>query len=912
MEQKESFIRFHRQTELYANVVSKCKFEKLSEITHFDENFISEFLKELEMCDLEQVLKNSPPFIKKFMEIYNNLLPEKFADSLLEKWPPQVVSPSDTVTELFYLFVNIIHDCDERLKLFDIFIASIFPCFSSNSKKKQEILAITRGKNADPKNQNECYVVVYSDFSFTVYEAKENQNYEKTVIGEFQCVSQSKGAVVFSNDLYEDIFTFVPDDNQTIKQWVNIMDDKKPNPFKYFGFNVQENDMQIPSFIQEFLVDMLLSKNIIFLRSFLSTLLSQLSISQQTNNSTNTSENDQITESEQNQKQASEENVNNNTQTKISRVLFSLYEIFAYHNQLHLLYQAIVINDLHIAKTTSPNYLSSKDSLINAMLKILVKNFAVDSYNNFLLKLLNYIVDSNDFDINSQDCDFDKAKVTFFSIAKYLTGSYSFFPKEICYFLSFVRTYSSLFFQDRLFIMCLICNLFINNILEPAFKGDDPFPSLPSINETKHINNILELLKIILPHGNIESTNPALIDWQYRIKFRMYPMFDVFYSAISDFSIPNPDSISEKRYNNAILTVFKELAKSKNVFAVEMDKLLKSNPEGSPSAWNFIVASAMVFPFSSDTSELKTYAESVAEDYQVLRDSASFRNKMDSGAIVTSHAVILKGTPLSKIFQPVGNENLTKNNNLPKLPPLPYTISIPESLMNSSMSKSPREENHGMVLAPPLPMIKSHEPQTLNAFPSHIGPMYNTIDAINDIETKTVDNSKSTTNTKKRPRSRKKSKIRAKSSSSLQKSLQNVPQPTAPKTIDEGAKKKKQSRKRAYSKPPLPVTAFDSDSSNTKKQSSSNSTTSATNTSSTSAKKRRTRPRSKTVDDNMMIVSDIKPKTKKTGRKKRTKRSRAVTSDGIQVPKKIIEDVDIVPISTRRSKTPRRKTAKKA
>ena len=83
--ESDFFIRFHRQTEFYMSVVSKCKFNTLKAQTNFDESFITKFLKDLEQTDLDSLITQESGTIKSFIDIFNQNLTAKFGNSTLKR-----------------------------------------------------------------------------------------------------------------------------------------------------------------------------------------------------------------------------------------------------------------------------------------------------------------------------------------------------------------------------------------------------------------------------------------------------------------------------------------------------------------------------------------------------------------------------------------------------------------------------------------------------------------------------------------------------------------------------------------------------------------------------------------------------------------------------------------------------------
>ena len=736
---QQPFIRFNRQSESYVSNVSKCSFSEIQREKNVDvRKLISEFCQKLQENggSTNITLKNDD--IDNFAESVNTIFAPKFENST-KIWPPKIKITGELMFETFCILVTIAHECQNAKVFFEFLHRKIFTKIS-NSSKKRKVRAFSTGST----NSQRCFVFLKSDNSFVVY-SETNSVFSQSVVGKFTSISVTNDIVNFIGKDSNVLFSFVPSEKQLAKMWLDIQKEEQKSPFSFFEKNMK--NVVIPEVIHDNIASIFVDNSSFAMRALLSAKVSN--------------------------------------QKSMKNILISLFKVYSSNNSLPVFYSTLLIHCLYENKCKDVTKLLESGSCLTLMIDFLVEKYGSLYYESFIKKFVDYVDSKGDMKLCDQECDVQNAKIVFFSALKYICGSISSFPKEISYFLSFVRTYSSLIYNDRSQVFSLLSSIYINHVFVPMLKGNATFPAIKMQNE-KSSNEMFDMILTTLRGERLKTENPGIIEWEKRVTYHMRPLFDLLYSSISDFcDLPNY-SFSKKETEDAFSLVVKHISLNKDAFVAENERLMNENDYGNTASWNMCIYISMMFPFASDGPELRSNAEDVGYIYKnMLNNEYLMKVTPQSTIIPTKPSPFIKEKEPSKMFT-IHVEPTKKAQKLPEMPPLPIIGDDPYDDFNTLESES--SNISFTLIKSKAKFIKEDDDQPLT---------------IGDGETKEIDLSNKMRKTKKKRRMsyvpgdlkraaaspRRKSTIKKKVKEIIDKTAKNKEVENPPKVVEEKTSK---------------------------------------------------------------------------------------------------------------------------
>ena len=619
------YVLYTKETEEYKEYIKPLQFTHLTELFHKDiDGLINGFLYDFSNYSADSLMTSPTKFLLTLEEALHKNLNDDTMKTLIYKWPPLIQINSQLGKEIFYFIVKLLSVSNDKTKIYTLIINALFSKYFdlSNKLNESEIIAFSNGQLVS--NNTPCWIYIEKDHTFYAYIENEGQ-FQPAAKGSIDriTVNFDDNKVILHNE-GKIIFEFIPGNQELLTMWCDVLEEDLSliSFFEMKNCSSIDNYTLYPSLLQHEFLNMILNPD--------SRLLRCLFYLQQ------------IQEIDD-----------------YSSLLSSLHHIFANEKKLNLLYSETVMYDLEkiISGDSSINslsFLTQKDSITSHMMNYLVSLHGLQYYTKFIIKLFKYI-DSHGTNISMNtaghkkaDFDSETTKIVFFSSLKYILSSGSFFPEELSNFLSFIRLYSSLFFNEKITIFNLIATFFFQYIIYPAFHSKKPFTTSKLIN-SKRVKEVLDSIYIVFKHGIL----PKFDDWEERIRFKSHQQIDCFLSFISEPRIQTTEDLEPIQSNaisEAISICIDQIVSNFEEFESEFSRLEKRSSHGTSLSWNFSVALSMMFPHASDRSELDLNADEMIFQYKNGQTS----NKGNS--IASSSETRKKGiTPqISDLLPPIG------------------------------------------------------------------------------------------------------------------------------------------------------------------------------------------------------------------------------------------------------------------
>ena len=254
----------------------------------------------------------------------------------------------------------------------------------------------------------------------------------------------------------------------------------------------------------------------------------------------------------------------------------SLLNIFTYLQRNNILL-GIVIGSVFEKPDLRPNSIKIP-SFLTSLFEAYVEKYAGDYVNVFLKKIVTYI--SHDPDIGFSDIEnvsASDAKAVFFSVIKYIIDSAPLVPNELRHFLSVVRQYSIVRFNNSKATYTLLAELFgVSFICSVLRKTKNYFPGM-KLDCPNNLSGIRRLLKVAFRLGSFSGEYEVFSSWNERLERHTYPRLYDFILSVADIrDVPEYQAPTQKEFSDSLRTVMKLTADQHKKVLTDLEAVRRS------------------------------------------------------------------------------------------------------------------------------------------------------------------------------------------------------------------------------------------------------------------------------------------------------------------------------------------------
>ena len=229
---------------------------------------------------------------------------------------------------------------------------------------------------------------------------------------------------------------------------------------------------------------------------------------------------------------------------KIDIVLENMWKVFCYASKAHLFLETLILiefSDYNSEKQVSfIDFLSLSTNYIFKIIPIITKECGSYYFNNFALKLINYIDEKNDLFLNDPDkCDLKKAEIVFFTVLKYICSSSALVPDIIKFILHVAKLYSAASINNSEFTAKLLGYIFFNCFFKSISENYKKFDPNIIIKKQENLNHILKMLETAFSFQLFGFDFPLLSVFNSRLQYHSFLQIQTFLYGISNIdSVP--------------------------------------------------------------------------------------------------------------------------------------------------------------------------------------------------------------------------------------------------------------------------------------------------------------------------------------------------------------------------------------
>ena len=552
-------IFYYAMDETWGKHALHSKMKNLNDLPGKPQDLIDFLISDFSEVDLETLCSKPPKTTEGFVKYICNKIPSKIQITISLNFPPCYIKFDSSSREVLYIFIRLVAESfNPEIPIKWICRGLFNNCLLENDADKPRINAITRIKGS------EQWAVLYGK---TLYIYNNDLSKKmKEIKAEKIIVDKEQKSVCFMNNKFKSLYMLQPEEDAQIELWDSLVNEEEEKPHIASFLTTINN--YYPEALLALVLSMISSYDMRVVRALL-----EIKLDYETR----------------------------------KKMIQQLFEVFCYTQKVALFMMTLVISDLE-KKGITPEMLTDKNSAISIFFNILLQENNQD-YNNFLKRVATYA--SKEY-----------SQRTLFTILKYFVKSPQLLSAKVRTFLSMVRTYTPLVFNEKDVVYNVMKRLILDNII------------LPKLNECENAT-CKKVVGVIIKAFDF---NLDQYEWSKRLEKHFIPQLYSFIFACGDpCQFPLFDTPTVSNTMSALTSLTKTIATNNAEFQKMMKQFTASTQNyGNSLSYNFASSVASIFKQCFDNDVLNADQQSVSFKLKpvekdcfndILREKAYFSRK---------------------------------------------------------------------------------------------------------------------------------------------------------------------------------------------------------------------------------------------------------------------------------------------